>query len=84
MAYRKDDPNAAISSIPLDKLNQKDFNKREMQIDAPIDTEKGNFNLSEAPTEDQQILDDDAIIDSRALYKNFIDLVGAQKLNIIQ
>ena len=51
-----------------------------MAIDAPIDTEKGNFNTSEAPTEDQTNLDDDAIIDSRALYKNFIDLVSAQKL----
>jgi hypothetical protein len=80
LAYRKDDPNAAISSIPLDKLNQKDFNRKEMAIDAPIDTEKGNFNTSEAPTEDQTNLDDDAIIDSRALYKNFIDLVSAQKL----
>ena len=48
-----------------------------MAIDAPIDTEKGNFALSEAPTEDQQTHDDDAIIDSRALYKNFIDLVSA-------
>jgi hypothetical protein len=50
MAYKKEDPNAAISSIPLDQLNQKDFNKREMQIDAPVDTERGVY-FSGARTE---------------------------------
>ena len=33
IAYQKEDPNAAIASIPLDKLNTKEFNKKEMQID---------------------------------------------------
>ena len=56
-----------------------------MQIDAPIETERGNF-FSGAQTEagDDTALDDDAIIDSKALYKNFIELVKGQKLNIIQ
>lgn len=40
VAFKRDDPNAAISSVPLEKLNQKDFNKREIWIDAPIDTER--------------------------------------------
>ena len=91
MAYKKEDPNAAISSIPLDQLNQKDFNKREMQIDAPVDTERGIY-FSGAKTEigdesaqtQSQQQDDDAIIDSKALYKNFLDLVEGKKLNIIQ
>jgi hypothetical protein len=30
VAFKKDDPNAAISSVPLDKLNQKEFNKKEI------------------------------------------------------
>mmetsp|Transcript_17901 Transcript_17901/g.12863 ORF Transcript_17901/g.12863 Transcript_17901/m.12863 type:complete len:120 (+) Transcript_17901:1013-1372(+) len=37
-AFKKDDPNAAIQAIPLDKLNQKDFNKKDnyLQIDPPV------------------------------------------------
>lgn len=29
-AFKRDDPNAAISAIPLEKLNQKDFAKKEV------------------------------------------------------
>lgn len=61
-----------------------------MQIDAPVDTERGVY-FSGARTEagdesnkTQSQFDDDAIIDSKALYKNFLDLVEGKKLNIIQ
>lgn len=30
VAFKRDDPNAAISSVPLEKLNQKEFNKKEI------------------------------------------------------
>ena len=61
-----------------------------MQIDAPVDTERGNY-FSGAKTEigdesaqtQSYLQDDDAIIDSKALYKNFLDLVEGKKLNII-
>jgi|TARA_B110001450_G_C17529985_1_gene444270 hypothetical protein len=43
LAHQRDDKNAAISSIPLEVLDPKDFNKKETYIDAPIDTEKNNF-----------------------------------------
>lgn len=29
-AFKRDEPNAAISSIPLEKLNQKDFSKNKI------------------------------------------------------
>jgi len=32
VAFKKDDPNAPISSVPLEKLNQKDFNKRDISV----------------------------------------------------
>ena len=35
-AFKRDEPNAAISSIPLDKLEVKEFGKRTIAIDAPI------------------------------------------------
>ena len=40
LAFKRDDPNAAISSVPLERLTQKDFLKKEIWIDAPIDTER--------------------------------------------
>ncbi len=87
LAYKKDDPNAAISSVPLDKLNQKDFHKKEMQIDAPVDTERGHqFSAAKTDIGDESQnthQEDDAIIDSKALYKNFLDLVESKKLKMI-
>ena len=34
-AFKKDDPNAAISAIPLTQLNHKEFGKKELDIEAP-------------------------------------------------
>lgn len=31
-AFKRDDPNAAISAIPLEKLNQKDFNRKDLSV----------------------------------------------------
>lgn len=36
-AFKREDPNAAISSIPLDQLQEKQFVKKKDQFDAPID-----------------------------------------------
>lgn len=30
VAFKREDPNAAISSVPLEKLNQKEFNRKEI------------------------------------------------------
>ena len=34
-AFKRDEPNAAISSIPLEKLNQKKFEQQKVAIEAP-------------------------------------------------
>ena len=78
VAFKKDDPNAAISSVPLDKLNQKEFHKKEIQIDAPIDTER---DVSMAKTDIGE--DEDVIIDSKQLYMKFLDMVGKKQINIV-
>jgi hypothetical protein len=31
-AFKRDEPNAAISAIPLEKLNQKEFNKKDITV----------------------------------------------------
>jgi hypothetical protein len=31
-AFKRDEPNAAVSAIPLEKLNQKDFNRKDLAV----------------------------------------------------
>lgn len=80
VAFKRDDPNAAISSVPLEKLNQKEFNKKEVQIDAPIDTER-DVSFANARTELGD--EDDMIVDSKQLYMKFLDMVGKKQINIV-
>ena len=82
VAFKRDDPNAAISSVPLEKLNQKEFNKKEIQIDAPIDTERGDASIMGART-DAGGEEDDVIVDSKQLYMKFMDMVGKKQINIV-
>lgn len=64
LAHERDDPNAAISSVPLDKLTPKDFDSKKAEIDMPEQqTDAG---------EDQFGVEEEAVIDPRVLYKNFI------------
>lgn len=81
VAYKRDDPNAAISSVPLEKLPQKDFNKKEIAIDAPIDTER-DASMMMAKT-DAGGEDEDMIMDSKQLYMKFLDMVGKKQINIV-
>ena len=73
IAYERDDPNAAISSVPLEKLIPKDFSAKELYID---DHNKNDFlgALTDAG-DDPLSLDDEAIIDSKTLYQTFMALV---------
>lgn len=80
VAFKRDDPNAAISSVPLEKLNQKEFNKKEIQIDAPIDTERDTSTVA-AKTDLGE--EDDIIVDSKQLYMKFLDMVGKKQINIV-
>ena len=71
IAYERDDPNAAISSVPLEKLTPKEFDAREMYIDAPTEqvTDAGDDPLN---------LEEEGIVDSKTLYKNFMAHVEAE------
>ncbi len=81
VAYKRDDPNAAISSVPLEKLPHKEFNKREIAIDAPVDTER-DASMMAART-DVGGDEDEMIVDSRQLYMKFLDMVGKKQINIV-
>ncbi len=63
MAVQKGDQNAAISTVPLEVLNEKDFNKKELYIEAPYETNRVGDNSTVAgdATEDE-------ITNARQLY----------------
>ena len=85
IAYQSDDPNAAISSVPLDKLNVKVFDKNALSIDPPLENEKGK--LADATTDVGEDglgpNEEDFPVGSRQLYKHFFDLIQGDKLQII-
>ena len=61
-AFKKDDPNAPISSIPLENLNAKDHNKKIMTIEPPTDYQ---INTDDAPISGDVMGD---IISAKALF----------------
>ena len=67
-AFKRDEPNAAISSIPLEKLNQKDFAKKNVAIDPPVD-----FQIAEN-------IPDGDIIDQKELYSKFLNHVESKTI----
>mmetsp|Transcript_19657 Transcript_19657/g.14376 ORF Transcript_19657/g.14376 Transcript_19657/m.14376 type:complete len:163 (+) Transcript_19657:1032-1520(+) len=80
VAYKREDPNAAICAVPLEKLNQKEFNKKEVFIDAPFDTER-DTSFAGARTELGE--EEEIITDSKQLYRKFMDMVDKKQINII-
>jgi hypothetical protein len=58
IAHERDDPNAAISSVPLDKLTPKDFDAKRAEIEAPGES------LTEAG-DDPMGLEEEAVVDPR-------------------
>lgn len=92
-AFKRDDPNAAISAIPLEKLNQKDFNRKDLavrilvdftiplQIDAPVAYELNQDNA--LPSEGGSISGNQEIISSKQLYKQFMKLVEGKGIHFV-
>jgi hypothetical protein len=67
MAYKQENPDAAISALSLDKMVTKEFDKGPMNIEAPIGND---VNITEeAETED------DVITNGKDLYKRFEHLI---------
>lgn len=75
-AFRKTEGYAAIASIPLDKLNKKDFEKAKFAIDAPLYT-----TIEGAP--DGGTVEEEAIVNPAELYKRFNNLINQNKINFV-
>jgi len=70
-AYLKHEPNAAISSIPLDQLETKEFGKKNITVDVPIGITIDMPDANVGP--DMQANEDGTynIVNARELYAKF-------------
>lgn len=85
VAFKREDPNAAISSVPLEKLNQKEFNKKEIQIDAPIDTERTQSMMgARTDVGGEGGGEDEFYVSSKQLYMRFMEMVDKKQIDIIK
>eukprot|EP00347_Sterkiella_histriomuscorum_P022526 403338159 len=74
MAYKQENPDAAISSLSLERMINKEFDKGPINIEAPS---SNDVNLiDDAETED------DVITNGKDLYKKFEDLVHKDHISI--
>ena len=53
-AYQQGDPNAAISSVPLDQLHRKEFEWRKLEIDCPTDVTRVGETSTNAESLDDE------------------------------
>jgi coiled-coil domain-containing protein 63/114 len=75
-AFKKEEPYAAISAIPFEKLTKKDFEKNKLNVDAPTNTQFESGN--EGPG-----AEDEAIVSSKDLFKRFHYLVKNNKITFV-
>lgn len=76
-AFKKEEPFAAISAIPFEKLNKKDFDKSKLNVDAPANTQfEGN------PEGDNRE-DEGGIVNSKELFNKFLYLVNNNKISFV-
>lgn len=73
-AFKKEDPNAPICSIPLEKLNQKNFQQAKISIDPPTDWQ---------PNQEGTDVEQD-IISAKDLYAKFIQNMASEKISLIR
>ena len=67
LAYKQENPDAAISSLSLEKMAIKEFDKDKLIIDAPNSNDIGMMN-------DDMETEDEVTVDPRQLYKRFEDM----------
>lgn len=67
LAYKQENPDAAISSLSLEKMAIKEFDKDKLNIDAPNSNDIGMMN-------DDMETEDEVTVDPRQLYKRFEDM----------
>mmetsp|Transcript_16254 Transcript_16254/g.14185 ORF Transcript_16254/g.14185 Transcript_16254/m.14185 type:complete len:248 (+) Transcript_16254:271-1014(+) len=76
-AFKKEEPFAAISAIPFEKLNKKEFDKTKLSVDAPTNIQyEGN---KEAENKEE----DGGIVTSKELFQKFLYLVNNNLISFV-
>ncbi len=75
VSYRQDNPHAALSSIPLDKLPNKDFHRAQIEITAPI---VEDVKVQEQQTDEET----EVVVNRRDLFKKFNYFVQNKMINL--
>lgn len=78
-AHKRDDPNAAISAIPLDRLDKKDHDLKPLAIDAPTQPEIAAWDENHENAMPQEARE---IISGKELYANFIKIKSFEEAGI--
>lgn len=68
LAYKQDNADAAISSLSLEKMTAKEFDKNQIGIDPPNSNDIGNMG-------DDLETEDEVTTDPRMLYKRFEEMI---------
>ncbi len=75
--YRKNNPNAAISAIPLEKLNPKTAAKGGVKPDLPA---KEEIMIADDAQEGEEVREKELVIQGKDLYKKFEDMVKKNQI----
>lgn len=73
-AFKKEDPNAPICSIPLEKLNQKNFQQAKINIDPPTDWQPSNQEGTDVEQD---------IISAKDLYAKFMNNIESKNITLM-
>ena len=73
LAYKQENPDAAISSLSLEKMDIKEFDKNQLNIDAP--------SSQEVMMADDMDTEDEVTTDPRQLYKRFEERIMMEAQN---
>lgn len=75
--YKKNNPNAAISAIPLDKLNPKTGDKNKLKPELPS---KEEILIADDAQDGEEVRDKELVIQGKDLYKKFEDMVKKNQI----
>ena len=76
-AFKKEDPNAPICSIPLEKLNNKNFQQAKINIDPPTDWEPKQTLEGATPSVEE------GVISAKELYAKFMNKMETGNITIM-
>ena len=74
ISYKQDNPDAPITSLGLEKMALKEFDKGPLNIEAPLNND---VNITE-----EGDTEDDMITNAKDLYKRFENLVTKDQISI--